>query len=124
LQAEQEKSKKAADEQAKLEHKRLQEVREAEVKSMKDKERQLKKDEDEARDNLKAAHTIIKEASIKLTTAVTSNDLQQIKIAQMVLEQGEKKMSDAAAHASQKRLLSHRPSSEPQCSEPKKKMST
>jgi len=38
-------------------------------------------------------------------------------------------MSDAAAqldktHANQKRLLSHRPSSEPQCSEPKKKKST
>jgi len=51
------------------------------------------------------------------------------KIAQMMLEQGEKKMSDAAAqldktHAGQKRLLSHRPSSEPQCSEPKKKKST
>jgi len=59
----------------------LQEVREAEVKSAKDKERQLKKDEDEARDNFKAAQTIIKEANIKFATAVTSKDIQQIKIA-------------------------------------------
>jgi len=49
------------------------------VKSAKDKERQLKKDEDEARDNFKVAQTIIKEANIKLATAVTSKDLQQIK---------------------------------------------
>jgi len=87
------------------------------------------KDEGAARDNFKAAQTIIKEANFKLATAVTSKDLQQIQIAQMMLEQGEKKMSDAAAqmdktHASQKRLLSYRPSSEPQCSELKKKKST
>jgi len=89
------------------------------VKSAKDKERQLKKDDDEAHDNFKAAQTIIKVANIKLATAVTSKDLQQIKIAQMMLEHGEKKMSDAAdlldkTHARQKRLLSPRPSSEPQ----------
>jgi len=50
------------------------------VKSAKDKERQLKKDEYEACDNFKAAQTIIKEANIKLVTAVTLKDLQQIKL--------------------------------------------
>jgi len=87
LQAEKEKAKKAAGEQAIQEQKRLQNVREAEVKSTKDKERQLKKDEDETRDNLEVAETIIKkEANIKLATAVTSKDLRQIKIAQIMLE--------------------------------------
>jgi len=81
------------------------------VKSAKDNEQQLKKDEDKARDNFKAAQTIIKEANKKLATDVISKDLQQIKFAQMMLKQGEKKLSDAAAqldntHAREKRPLS------------------
>jgi len=62
------------------------------------KESKLNKEEDTTQDDLKIGNAIIAEANTKLANAIQKKDMQQVAVAQMMSEQGQKKIMDTTKH--------------------------
>lgn len=94
----QDQAEKAEEQEKKRKQKRLEEEHAAESKDRKAKESKLNKEEATAQDDLKIGNAIIAEANTKLANAIQKKDMQQVSVAQMMLEQGQKKIMDTTKH--------------------------
>jgi hypothetical protein len=122
---EQAKAAKAAEEEKKEQEKRLMEIQEAEKASAMKKNKQMQKDEEEAQLILTAGQAVLAEGNRILTEALKSKNFKQVTVAHMMLEQGQKKISESSdklqkIHA-EKKTLCLASSSRPKESETKKR---
>jgi hypothetical protein len=85
----------SSDSKSKL--KKTLEAQQAESKARKEQLSKLTKQEKAANEERQAAETIMQEGSAKLASAIKAKDFKQVSVAQMMFEQGQKRLRDASS---------------------------